>query len=264
MTPLRWIARAFGGIAGLSLLAALALLAFIPAASADLKRGVAAYNRGDYPTALRELESAARGGNADAQYYVSTMYAEGRGTPRQDVLALKWLNCAAEGSGGMLVKAKAKFWRTFHEILNSEVAEAGRALAVSACGIDSGEAVKTYYQSRAESEMDRSNWLMNLLLYPGDMIIQAFLGLGEGLSTDWIGRAFVQLFEWMGDVFPGVLAVVAWGGIWRLLFISFESASRGMSMQGVAGYRSHKPLWRKKKKPEPVRKGQTEDHNHGR
>ena len=173
-------------------------------------------------------------------------------------MALKWLNCAAEGSGGTLVKAKAKFWRTFHGILNSDVAEAGRALAVSACGIDSGEAVKTYYQSRAESEMDRSNWLMNLLLYPGDMIIQA------GLSTDWIGRAFVQLFEWMGDVFPGVLAVLAWGGICRLCFIGFESASNGMSMQGAAGYRSHKPLWRKKKKPElarpePARKEKTED-----
>ena len=212
MTPLRWIVRALGGVAGLSLLAALALLAFIPAASADLKRGVAAYNRGDYPTALRELESAAQGGNADAQYHVGAMYAEGRGTPRQDVLALKWLNCAAEGSGGMLVKAKAKFWRAVYGFRNKETAGAGRAMAVSACGIDSGEAAKSYHRSRAESEMDRSNWLMNLLLYPGDMIIQAFLGLGEELATDWIGRAFVQLFEWMGDVFPGILAVLAWGG----------------------------------------------------
>jgi TPR repeat protein len=123
-------------------LSAMALLAFtaisaVPAAHADaLARGTAAYSRGDYNRAARELEPLARRGNARAlallgflyeqglgepkaypaaanlyaqgaergdpfaQAMLGLMYDKGHGVPRDFVLAYKWLNLAAAHASG--------------------------------------------------------------------------------------------------------------------------------------------------------------------
>ena len=44
--------------------------------------GVAAYKRGDYVTAFREMMSVAERGNADAQYNLGVMYGNGQGVPQ--------------------------------------------------------------------------------------------------------------------------------------------------------------------------------------
>jgi TPR repeat protein len=54
-----------------------------------------AYEKGHYRTALRLLPPLARQGNARAQSLLGTMYAGGRGVPRDDGQALKWLRLAA-------------------------------------------------------------------------------------------------------------------------------------------------------------------------
>ena len=48
-------------------------------ARADFDDGVAAYNRGDHATALRELRPLAEQGNAVAQHNLGFMYEYGRG-----------------------------------------------------------------------------------------------------------------------------------------------------------------------------------------
>src|SRR5436305_327733 len=69
---------------------------FAAPASADLDIGVAAYNRGDYATALRELKPLAEKGMAPAQFNLGDMYLFGKGVPQDDKEALRWYRLAAE------------------------------------------------------------------------------------------------------------------------------------------------------------------------
>ena len=57
--------------------------------------GVAAYDRGDYATALKEYRPLAEQGHAAAQYNLGLMYANGKGVPQDYVQAHMWFNIAA-------------------------------------------------------------------------------------------------------------------------------------------------------------------------
>jgi len=71
---------------------------FLPpaAAAADVAAGQAAYEAGDYPTAIAEWQPLAEAGNADAQFGMGLLYGNGFGVPMDDVLALKWYGLAAD------------------------------------------------------------------------------------------------------------------------------------------------------------------------
>jgi localization factor PodJL len=64
-------------------------------AAADYEAGLFAFNRGDYAAAVRQFEPAAREGDADAQYWLGRLYAEGLGRPRDPVTAYVWFDRAA-------------------------------------------------------------------------------------------------------------------------------------------------------------------------
>ena len=64
--------------------------------SQDFMKGVDAYDRGDYATALREWTLAAEQGHTFAQYNLGLMYDNGRGVPQDYALAVKWYTLAAE------------------------------------------------------------------------------------------------------------------------------------------------------------------------
>ena len=65
-------------------------------ARAGIDEGLAAYERGDYATALQEWAPLANQGDAEAQYFLGHMYAEGQGVPRQYGKAAVWFRQAAE------------------------------------------------------------------------------------------------------------------------------------------------------------------------
>ncbi len=91
------------------IVAATLLIAFMATARADFQEGNAAFRRGDYATALRELRPLAEQGDADAQFSLGLMYTKGQGVPQDYTVALKWghmwFNLAAGpkpgGSGSM-------------------------------------------------------------------------------------------------------------------------------------------------------------------
>ncbi len=86
-------------LAGLALIAALCAgftLGLTAPAWAGVDEGVAAYERGDYATALRESRPLAEQGNAIAQNNLGLMYDQGRGVPQDDARAVKWYSKAAE------------------------------------------------------------------------------------------------------------------------------------------------------------------------
>ena len=81
-----------------SLLLAVAFVASTgsTALAQDFDKGVAAYNSGDYVTALQEWRPLAEQGYADAQYNLGLMYDNGLGVPQDDKEAVKWYRKAAD------------------------------------------------------------------------------------------------------------------------------------------------------------------------
>ena len=75
-----------------------------PAVAGPFEDGRAAYDRGDYATALRLWGPLADQGNPSAQYNLGGMYASSRGVsqgvPHDLVQAYKWLSLAASRARG--------------------------------------------------------------------------------------------------------------------------------------------------------------------
>lgn len=63
---------------------------------ADFNKGVHAYERGDYATALREMTPLAGQGDANAQHALGVMYDNGKGVEKNLTEAMKWYRKAAE------------------------------------------------------------------------------------------------------------------------------------------------------------------------
>src|ERR1017187_3218547 len=61
-----------------------------------LEDGQAAYNRGDYATALKLFRPLAEQGNADAQNNLGWLYEQGSAVKRDFKEAMKWYRSAAE------------------------------------------------------------------------------------------------------------------------------------------------------------------------
>ena len=79
---------------------ALALLATLPGAPVAVGQtfdeAVAAYNRGDYATAVRWFLVHAEQGAASAQFKLGLMYDNGEGVLKDEAEAVKWYRLAAE------------------------------------------------------------------------------------------------------------------------------------------------------------------------
>ncbi|MFO1061527.1 MAG: tetratricopeptide repeat protein [Dongiaceae bacterium] len=65
-------------------------------ARADMDRGMAAYERGDFQTAYRELRGPAAQGNPQAQAKLGYMYMTGKGVKLDYGAAMRWLSQAAD------------------------------------------------------------------------------------------------------------------------------------------------------------------------
>jgi TPR repeat protein len=77
------------------LLAAPALILAATPAFADVKKGVDAWERGDYPTAIGQWRPMAIKGDADAQFNLAQAYRFGRGVPMDMKQAEDWYRRAA-------------------------------------------------------------------------------------------------------------------------------------------------------------------------
>ena len=90
---------------------------FIPGVSfADFNRGLEAYNRGDYATAMREWKSDAAQGNFVAQYNVGYLYESGQGVSQNYSEAARWYRLAAD-KGYALAQLNLGAIPTWNEVL---------------------------------------------------------------------------------------------------------------------------------------------------
>lgn len=60
------------------------------------ERGLSAYNRADYETALREWDALAQFGDPQAQFGLGLMHTFGHGVPEDDIVAMDWYARAAK------------------------------------------------------------------------------------------------------------------------------------------------------------------------
>jgi TPR repeat protein len=75
----------------------LAVCLFVQTAAAgQFENAKAAYDRGDYATALKLMQPLAEKGSAVAQFGIGTMYARGQGVPQDLTKAAKWFRKAAD------------------------------------------------------------------------------------------------------------------------------------------------------------------------
>ncbi len=81
---------------GRGLTALLFLAVAVTAQAQSVEDGVAAYERGDYATALKIWKPFVEQGDAAAQYNLGLMYDFGRGVAEDDGEAVKWYRRAAE------------------------------------------------------------------------------------------------------------------------------------------------------------------------
>ena len=79
-----------------SLIKILLLLVITLSSTAFGDDALAAYNKGDYKTAMRLWKPLAEQGDASAQYNLGLMYRNGKGVPEDDKQAVKWYRLAAE------------------------------------------------------------------------------------------------------------------------------------------------------------------------
>ena len=87
----------------MKLLSALAVSLILagPVSAQDWDKGFAAYNAGDYATALQELRPLAEQGDAGAQGMLGVLYANGNGVLPYDVLAHMWSNIAGANGNAL-------------------------------------------------------------------------------------------------------------------------------------------------------------------
>ncbi len=97
-------------------------------AGADLKSAKRAYERKDYPAALKEFRPAAEQGNAEAQLYLGKMYIMGQGILKDPDEAVKWFKASAEQGN-----ADAQFFLGSYFLLpHTNVADGVKWLRLSA------------------------------------------------------------------------------------------------------------------------------------
>lgn len=63
---------------------------------AGFGEGLAAYQKGDYVTALKEWQPLAEQGNVDAQHNLGVMYGNGLGVQKNDAESIRWCRKAAD------------------------------------------------------------------------------------------------------------------------------------------------------------------------
>ena len=76
---------------------ALAVMLTATASAADLQKGIDAYWDEDYAAAIAEFTPLAEAGDAEAQYWLGYMYANGEGVEEDEAESAKWYSLALEG-----------------------------------------------------------------------------------------------------------------------------------------------------------------------
>ena len=155
---------------------ALAVAALSPAA-ADVRAGVAAWERGDHEAAVREWEASARHGDRDAQFNLAQAYRLGRGVPVD-----------LERAEGLYRQAAAKGHAKAADTLGLMLHQAGRLLESM-----------PYLEAAVARGDARAQYLYAIALFQGELVARdrprahALLTLAERGGVAQARQALAQV-----------------------------------------------------------------------
>ena len=92
---------------------------------ASFQKGLIAYNKKDYATAIREWAPLAEQGNTIAQLNLGMMYAQGKGVAQSDSSSVKWFTLAAK-SGNAIAQVNLGFMYQYGKGIKKDKKEAVR------------------------------------------------------------------------------------------------------------------------------------------
>ena len=165
----------------------------VPVAAGPYEDAYAAYDRGDYATALQLWRPFAEQGNADAQFYLALMYDNGQGVAQNYTTAVNWYRKAAEqGDAFAQLNLALKYVKgqgvaqNYAAAMNwyRKAADQGVAKAQFNLGLmyDNGEGVAQNYAAAA-------NWFRKAA-DQGDALAQFNLGVmyfnGQGVAQNYV------------------------------------------------------------------------------
>ena len=145
------------------------LLIYSPPVLADLQRGIEAYQRGDYGTALEHLMPLADGGHATAQFYMGLMYSNGQGVTENKATAASW------------------YWLAAHQQVPEAKLNLG-LLYLRGDGVpkDSSQAVR-WLTAAAEDELADAQFQLGLMHFEGIGVAK-----NEATAAQWFKKAANQ------------------------------------------------------------------------
>jgi hypothetical protein len=149
------------------------LLAVNGQSSASMDEGIAAYNRGDYATALQMLRPLAEQGNTKAQNYLGLMYLKGLGVAQESQEAARWFKKAADQDYAIAQNNLGSMYKY--------------GLGVSQ---NYTEATKWYSKS-AKNGYDKGQYNLGMMHYEGHSVPEgSHINYREAIK--WIKKAAVQ------------------------------------------------------------------------
>jgi TPR repeat protein len=165
---------------------AISLLSLVSLAWGGFNEGVAAYNRGDYPTAYREFLPLAQRGDARAQANVGRLYHEGHGVPQDYAEAVKWFRKAADqGYTGSQFQLGSLYYQG-HGVPR-----------------DYAEAVK-WYRKAAEQGDDGAQAMLGTMYARGEGVpqdyVQAHMWINLAASQSPPGELHKEAVKWRDSI----------------------------------------------------------------
>ena len=177
-------------------------------ARADYESALAAYQAGNFDAAAREFQKLAAKGEASAQYYLGLMYADGRGVGRNDVLAMKWLQCATDGRTG--AKDAGRWLGRLADAMGADAIARADRLARQ-CGDDRDRIQQRSVTTGNPAGVERrTNWAEYLFFLPGDFFTVQLVGILREFNLDFVSDFVEGIVHLFGNYYLGILSVLLW------------------------------------------------------
>ena len=174
---------------------------------AGVETGLAAYEMGDYATAISELRSPAKRGDGRAQYQLGLIYAKGQGVDKDRLTALMWFTCSAAQETGAMSREAAKWRDRIASGLGAGAVSNVQKLA-QWCPAKVGPRPRKSYQGAKLPR--RVSWIGRLFFAPGDSIVLGMVVLADAFRMPTLRKFATHFVVYFGDLFLGVVSALMW------------------------------------------------------
>lgn len=187
------------------------------AAHPDLRwrrEGAHAFEKGDYPVALKQFQRAAKYADKASQAMVADMYWRGLGVPQDRVLGYIWMDLAAERLYQDFVVHRERYWNQMSEAERASAIRRGQALYAEYGDEVAKPRLETILRRAARNVTgSRTGFVGNVTIIP---YTGPFAGSGMTLSGDqyyakkyWEPEKYWQLQDeiWKAPVREGQVEV---------------------------------------------------------